>query len=566
MKKPVNMLYTVEEIPPLAVVILNGIQHVGLNAINLVYPLLILRSIDAPLRVVESTLAMGMLVLGAATFLQASRMGRIGSGYMLPATFTASYFPPSLLAAQAGGLPLVLGMTLFSGLFETLLAPLLRRLRSIFPPEISGLVIFMIGLSAGISGLRTVFGPAVPELTHAEWAVGGITLATMIGFNVWGRGIARMLCSLAGFAVGYAAAAAAGLFDAASFDTVMRARWFGLPDFSALSYTFDLTLAAPFAIASIAVAMKAVGTITICQRANDASWTRPEMRSITRGVMADGLSTALSGLVGCVGTSTSTASAGLATATGVAARRVAWAAGAILIALGFLPRLAGLLGVMPRAVIIAALMFVVAFIIINGLQVMTSRLLDARRTLVLALSIVAGVAVEVFPTLAASAPKFAAPILGSSLVTATLLALTLNLVFRIGVRRTLVVTLEPGTRDIAAFDQALTLQGGAWGARADVIASVVHTVDHVVDNLAGDFWLEGPLRIEAGFDEFNLDVKVTYKGDLLEFTGHRPTEDEILAGPEGLRRLSGYLLRHIGQNAKSETRDGLSVLRFRFDH
>ena len=70
-------------------------------------------------------------------------------------------------------------MTLFAGLLETALAPLLNRLRSIFPPEISGQVILMIGLSAGIAGLRSLLGATASPVGTEEWAVGAVTLATM---------------------------------------------------------------------------------------------------------------------------------------------------------------------------------------------------------------------------------------------------------------------------------------------------------------------------------------------------------------------------------------------------
>jgi xanthine permease XanP len=151
-KKPANIIYGVEESPPLIVTIFNGIQHVGVVAINLVCPLLIFRTAGATPEFITSLLGAGMIILGLATFLQASRLGPVGSGYMCPATFTATYLAPSLLAAKFGGLPLVFGMTIVGGLFETALAPLLNRLRTIFPREVSGLVIFMIGLSGGIAG------------------------------------------------------------------------------------------------------------------------------------------------------------------------------------------------------------------------------------------------------------------------------------------------------------------------------------------------------------------------------------------------------------------------------
>src|SRR6185295_8870402 len=101
-----------------------------------------------------------------------------------------------------------------------------------------------------------------------------------------------------------------------------------------------------------------------------------------RGVLADGASTALAGAAGALGTNTSTPSVGLAAATGVASRKVAYAVGAMFLVLGLLPKLTALLAVMPRPVMVASLVFTVAFILINGMQVMNARMLDARRTLV----------------------------------------------------------------------------------------------------------------------------------------------------------------------------------------
>ena len=237
-----------------------------------------------------------------------------------------------------------------------------------------------------------------------EWIVGAITLGTMIALNVWGKGAARMFCTLIGLIAGYVAAVATGLIGGEVFTAVGARPWLGLPTFGHLSWSFDLTLAAPFAIGSIAAAMKAAGTITVCQKMNDANWIRPDMKTVTSGVLADGMSTVFAGMVGAVGTNTSTPAVGLAAATGVASRTVAYAVGAIFILMGFFPKLPAVLGLMPRPVIVAALLFAVCFILVNGLQIMSSRLLDARRTLIISLSIIAGMAVEVFPSIAASAP------------------------------------------------------------------------------------------------------------------------------------------------------------------
>ena len=117
-------------------------------------------------------------------------------------------------------------------------------------------------------------------------------------------------------------------------------------------------------------------------------------------------------------------------------------AAAIFFSLGFFPKLTAVLAIMPRAVVVAALMYAVTFIIINGLQVMMSRMLDARRTVVLAFGLMGGLTIEVFPKSVNLLPSDIAIIAGSSLVASTAIALVLNLVFRIGVRKTATLSVE----------------------------------------------------------------------------------------------------------------------------
>jgi xanthine permease XanP len=565
-KKPPNLIYNADDKPNIAIAVSNGIQHVGLIAINLVYPLLVCRAVSAPVTVVEDMLSVGMMVLAVGTILQVLRFGPIGSGYMLPATFTATYFAPSLLAAHLGGLPLVFGMTVFAGVLETVVAPLLNRLRTFLPVEISGLVIFMIGVAAGLAGLRTLLGPAAAPVTSPEWIVAGVTLAGMAALNVWGRGIARMLCALIGLVVGHLAAIAAGLLTAEKFAPVADARWFGFPHLEHIAWSFDATLVAPFAIASVAAAMKAAGTLTICQKMNDANWLRPDMRSVTRGVLTDGLTTTLAGLFGTVGTNTSTPSAGLAAATGIASRNVAVATAAVFFLLGFCPKLTAVLAIMPRAVVVAALIFTVTFIMVNGLQVMMSRMLDVRRTLVLGLAIMGGMTIEVFPTTLTLLPHSIATIAGSSLVSATAIALILNLVFRIGVRRTATLRIAREQVDIQKVEEFFVRQSGAWGARPDVARRATFGVVQLVDAIAETCWDSGTMSVRAGFDEFNLDITVTYPGQRIDFPEERPTVEQIHESEDGARLLAGFMLRRNADRIQSADKDGECTVHFHFEH
>ena len=565
MKKPTNLVYGLEEWPPIAVSLFNGIQLTALIAINIIYPVIIFRLASTPTESMENLLAIGMIVLAVTTFIQIRRLGPIGSGYMCPSTFTATFLGPSTMAVSAGGLPLVFGMTAFAGAFEAAVAPLLNRLRPIFPSEISGLVIFMIGVSSGSIALRNVFGPTARPMAVEEWIVGAITLASVIALNVWGKNVWRMLCALIGLVIGYLAAFAFGLFNESEVQFVRGLAWVGVPKFEMPSLSFDWELALPFAIAAMAAAMKAAGTITVCERVNDADWLRPDMKMITRGVLADGAGNLLAGLLGSVGINTSTPAVGVASVTGVVSRSVGYAVSVAFLAAAFLPKLPALFSLMPRAIVLAALLFAVTSIIMNGLQVMMSRLLDARRTLVLGLSIIAGIAVEIFPGISASMPHPLTAIAGSSLVFATVIALFLNAIFRFGIRRRTRLLIARNKVDAKAIEAFLTRQCQAWGAPLDVASRAVFGALQLVDAAAEMGWSQGGMTLTASFDEFNLDLEAAYPGEPLAFPEKRPSMEEVRDNPDGVRLLAGFMLRRNADQIVTNTRDGLAVVKFRFN-
>ena len=557
MKKPPNLLFGVDERPPRAVTLLNGVQHAAVIGINLLYPVLVFRIAGATTETITALLEMGWCILALATFLQVLPKGPVGCGYMCPATFTATYFGPSVLAAKSGGLALVFGMTIFAGALEAALARALHRLRAFVPAELSGLVILLIGMSVGLIAVRTFLGDGSGAPSVREWIVAAITLAITLGVNIWGGGTARMLCALIGMACGYLAAWWLGVLSAADLRPVEEAAWIALPYPRHVSWSFDPGLAA---------AMKALGTITVCQRTNDADWVRPDGERNARGVLADGLGSVLSGLLGGLGINTSTPSVGLASATGVASRTVAYAVGAIFLALALTPKLAAMLAVMPRAVMVAALLFAACFIVINGLQIITSRLLDARRTLVIGLGFIAGAAVEAIPVIAASATGGMRSIIGSSLVFGTLVAFLLNMVFRLGVRRTVSITIDPAGHDPARIDEFLRKQGGIWGARPDVVGRAIFGVNQLIEAVLEHGRPPGALELQAAFDEFNLDVRLRYEGVPLEFPQTRPSLEQIQHSEDGAKKLAGFLLRRNADRVRAERDGPRALIWFHFDH
>jgi NCS2 family nucleobase:cation symporter-2 len=567
MKRPPNFAYWLNESPPHGVTLLSGLQHIGLVCSFLPIPLAVAREAGlAPDRMVD-LIAVSMLALGVTAIIQALTRGPVGSGLLAPSCFSGAYLAPSLLAAKTGGLSLVFGMTMFGGLIEAGLSRVLRYLRPFLPPEVAGFVVVMVGVTVGGLGVRYVLGVGAPAPASArELAVSALTLGLMVGLNVWGRGAPRLFCALLGIIGGYVAGALLGVLVVADFARVMDAPLIGLPAVGDLGWSFEVALIIPFAVGATAACLKTVGDLTTCQKTNDADWVRPDMRSIGRGTLANGIGSALAGFLGTTGLNTSSANIGLAGATGVTSRRIAYATGGIFLVLAFMPKLSGLLAVMPRPVMGAALMFVAAFIFVNGLQIIASRLLDARRTFVIGLSFIIAIAVDISPAFFRTLPASVQPLVGSSLVAGMITAILLNLIFRIGARRVQSLVLPAGRVDPVALEQFMEANGASWGARRDIINRATFSLAQSIEVIMDSCEPQGPVEVAASFDEFNLDLRVSYVGPPLELPEKRPTNEEIMESEDGQLKLAGFMLRRQADRVRASHNAGRSTVLFHFDH
>jgi NCS2 family nucleobase:cation symporter-2 len=567
MGRPANLVYGAEEAPPASVTWISAIQHVGVIAIFMIYPLIIGREAGASADQLGNMLRMGMLALAIAVLLQALPRGPVGSRLLAPSIFTGVYLAPSLVAVQVGGLPLVWGMTIFAGLTEIGLAQLWSRLRAFIPSETAGLVVLLIGVIIGLAAFRVLLGddPA-GSVSGANALVAGVSLTVMVGLNIWSKGRLRLFCILIGMVVGYVLAGVAGIITADDVMSVLRQPILALPSVGHLTWTFDASLILPFMVTGLAAAMSTTAVVTTYQKITDADWVRPEPNSIKGGIVGDGIANAAAGLLGTYGMTVSTANVGLVAATGVASRQIGFVIAGILALLAFQPALIGVLTIMPPPVMAAALLFTSVFIMISGIQIITSRILDARRTLVIGMGMMAFLAVSVFPAVFKGAPHWVQPLVGSPLVLATLVALFLNLVFRIGIRRNVVTAVEPARIDYEELRNFIERHCATWGARRDVAKRVEFAVQQAVETIVEFAGVEGSISCEISYDEFDIDLALAYRGKPLDLSGPRPSVDEIMESDTGAARLAGFLIRQQSDKAQALIEDGAAKLLLHFEH
>jgi len=550
-KRPADLVYGLDDTPPPTALVLLGLQHVSIACVSLLIPLMVAKAAGLPAEALPSLISFSMIAIAVTTFLQAYRFKGLGAGYLIPGYCTSNYLSASIAAAQVGGMPLVYGMTLVSGVFELAVSRLLIRLRPYFPPEISGLAVTILGIELGVIAFRNIMG-----FHHAQGAsltgilIGFATFGLTFILNIYGTGAVRLFCSLIGVAVGYVAAVAAGLMSEQSANLLSAAPVIDLPQITHIGFSFDPAMLVVFVLASLASMLKTMGSVTTCQKINDAAWVRPDMPEIQRGVAADGVSTMLAGFMGSTGQNPSTSNISISSATGATSRRIALPIIIWLLVMACSPKLASVFVVMPEPVIGGALLFAACFILVSGLQIVTSRMLDIRRTAVIGLALILAISRYAFADEFKAMPAAVQPFVTSALSIGVFTAIVLNLILRIGVhkRSELVFLLDnDASTKMADF---MEKYGGTWGARAPVVQTAVHSLVELSDALRIFADAQSQVSLNARFDEFSIDLSLSYQGKPINFPGAAPTPQEMMDNPDRTTDLRLLLLTRLADKVR----------------
>jgi NCS2 family nucleobase:cation symporter-2 len=152
----------------------------------------------------------------------------------------------------------------------------------------------------------------------------------------------------------------------------------------------------------------------------------------------------------------------------------------------------------------------------------------------------------------------------SPLVLATLVTLVLNGIFRLGIRRSVVMTIDPAAADYTAVARFIEQSAGMWGARRDIMTRASFAAHQAVEAVVEHCSPRGPITLRASFDEFDVDLQVSFFGTELEFPDQPPSRQELVASEDGQRRLAGYLIRR--QADSVSTISGESAFSLHFKH
>ena len=385
----------------------------------------------------------------------------------------------------------------------------------------------------------------------------------MVGLSVLGAGLVRTLGGGQGLVCGYVAGLVAGLVDSASLDELAHVPLVRLPSVALGIPSFDTALLLPALITGLVISLNTIGVLTAAQKLNDADWNRQDLRGLSRGMVADGLGSIISAMLGGGGVTSSGASISLTSAARATSRTLGYAVAAGFLILSVVPRFALVVLSLPPPVLGAVLVFLSCSLVIGGMSIMSSRLLDSRKTFTLGIAFAFAVATSALIRAGGILPYWMSPVVASPLLASALIAILLNPVLRLGIRQQVELTIPEGGLPQEEIVRFITRAGAAWGARRDVIERAQGVIAECLDALVDAELATSAGRLVLGLQ---LDARISWPGAPLVLSGSPPTKQELLTDDRAAARMAGFLIGRLASRVTSRVVNGMAVVHLTFDH
>ena len=243
------------------------------------------------------------------------------------------------------------GGVVVAGLLYLILSLIIRmvgvkRVMRYLPPVVTGPVIICIGLSLASSAIGNA---------STNWFLAFVALAVIIVFNIWGKGMFKIIPILMGVVISYAVAVimnAVGLTNPdgsaiLDFTSVASAGLVGIPPIQICK--FDVTAILVMAPIAIATMMEHVGDMSAISATVGENYLADP--GLHRTLLGDGLATALAGFLGGPANTTYGENTGVLELSHVYDPLVIRIAACFAIIISFIPKVSAIISTMPSAII-----------------------------------------------------------------------------------------------------------------------------------------------------------------------------------------------------------------------
>lgn len=419
-----------------------GMQHMlAMYAGAIIVPLIVGGGLGLNQKELTYLVSIDLLMCGVATILQAlsNRFFGIGLPVVLGCTFTA--VGPMIAIGKQYGVSSIYGAIIAAGLFVVIFAKLFGKLVKLFPPVVTGSVVTVIGVTLVPAAINDMAGGVGSKdfgsLENLALAF-GVLLFIIIMYRFF-DGFIRSISILLGLLFGTIVAAFMGKV---SLQAVGEADWFhGIQPFYFGTPTFELTPIITMILVACVGVVEATGVYFAL---SDICNKKIGEKELTKGYRAEGLAMVLGGIFNAFPYTTYSQNVGLVQLTGVRNRVIIYTCGCMLIALGFIPKIAAITTIIPKSVLGGAMLAMFGMVMAYGIKMLSS--VDFGRQenlLIVACSVGIGLGVTVVPTLFSQLPENIRILTDNGIVLGSASAVLLNIVFNMVPQRKVKVKEEP---------------------------------------------------------------------------------------------------------------------------
>ena len=432
---PKGLIYGLEARPPLRDTLFAALQHLLAIFVAIITPpLIIAGALNLDLETTGFLVSMSLFVSGLATFVQCRRLGPVGCGLLCVQGTSFSFIGPIIAAGLAGGLPAIFGATIAGSVVEMLVSRVLKYMRRIITPLVSGIVVTLIGLSLIKVGITACGGGEAAKAAGTFGSIenvglAALVLALIIFFNRSSNHYLRMSSIVIGLVIGYLVSWGMGMVNFSD-----------IPDFGNLNIpipfkygiSFDLSAIISLGLVYLITAIEAYGDIT----ANSLISGQPVegekfMKRASGGILADGFNSMLAGVFNSFPNSIFAQNNGMIQLTGVASRYVGYFIAGMLLLLGLFPVVGLVFSLMPEPVLGGATLLMFGTVAAAGIRIIASQNINRKATLVIAISFSFGLSVELVPEILSQLPETVRNIFSSGITTGGVMAILTNALIQI---------------------------------------------------------------------------------------------------------------------------------------
>ena len=326
-----------------------GLQHMfAMFGATVLVPILV-QSYGLPLSIQTTLLfaGLGTLFFHACTKFKVPAF--LGSSFAYLGGFAAvAALDSGKYAAMEAGekLQYACGGIVVAGLLYVVLAAIIKlvgvhKVMRFLPPVVTGPIIILIGLSLAPSAINNA---------SACWWLAILSIAVIVFFNIWGKGMLKIIPILLGVVLPYIVALVTKQVD---FTAVNEASWLGfqpfVTNFGGSVAKFDLTATLVMAPIAIAAMMEHIGDMSAISATVGENFI--EDPGLHRTLIGDGIATSLAGIFGGPANTTYGENTGVLVLSRVYDPRVVRLAAIYAVVLSFSPKFAAVINSIPTAII-----------------------------------------------------------------------------------------------------------------------------------------------------------------------------------------------------------------------